>query len=105
MAQIKVEVAGKDYILGCAEDDKDRLGELAKYVDERASALKEKLGHVAENRLLLMTALVIADELKDSLKERGLPAHLSGFSSDELAAIIADTAREVEEVADRLEAH
>ena len=71
MSTINVEVNGNRYTLACADGDEDRLRSLASYVDTRARDLEKKLGHVNENKLLLMTAILIADELQDSIASGG----------------------------------
>ncbi len=101
MANLTLEFAGSAYHLACADEDEERLGVLAAFVDERASELKEKLGHVAENRLLVMTALIIADELRDIMDGKSDGVAFGGYSETDVAAILDQVASEVEEVAER----
>lgn len=102
MAQIEVKVADKDYTLACAEGDETRLADLANYVDAKARDLRSKLGHIAENRLLLMVAILIADELKEHRETGGLSGPLSGFSGDDMAEILNQVSMEVEGIAEQL---
>ena len=102
MAQIHVDINNKSYPLACADGDEDRLTQLAAYVDSKAKELSEKLGHVAESRLLLMVAILIADELQDALEGTGAQGVLGGYSQDDLAMIIHEVASEVEGIADKL---
>lgn len=103
MARVDLKVAGSSYLLACADGDEERLKTLGKFVDSRAKDLRDKLGHVAETRLLLMTAIVIADELSEA---RGGDAGIavSGYSDEDLAAMLDQVASDVEEVAGRLDA-
>ncbi len=101
MANLTVDIAGSSYHLACADEDEDRLGILASYVNERATELKNKLGHVTENRLLVMTALIIADELRDTIEGKSEGKTFGGYSDEDLSAILEQIAVEVEEVADR----
>lgn len=103
MARVDVEIAGSNYLLACADGDEDRLKTLAQFVDRKAQDLKAKLGHIAETRLMLMTAIVIADELSDALDGK-TGGKLVGYSDEDLAAIIDQMATDIEEVAGRLEA-
>lgn len=102
MAQINVNVAGKSYSLACAEGEEDRLHKLAAYIDSKATDLTGKLGHVAESRLILMAAVLIADELHESMEGKGQGGLLTGLSEDDVAVMLNDTATEVEAIAEQL---
>lgn len=102
MAQIHVTVAGKSYPLACAEGDEERLYKLAGYIDGKTKDLTDKLGHVNETRLILMAAVLIADELHDSLEGKGHDGLLSGLTENDMAAVLNEVASEVEGIADRL---
>ncbi|TNE62472.1 MAG: cell division protein ZapA [Alphaproteobacteria bacterium] len=102
MAQINVSVNGKNYPLACAAGEEERLRKLAAYVDAKASDLSGKLGHVAESRLLLMAAVLIADELHDALESKGGTGLIGALSEEDLASVLNEVAVEVEAIADRL---
>lgn len=63
MAQVTISVNGRDYAIACGDGEEAHVADLAQYVDHHASALAGKVGTLGETRLLLMTALTIADEL------------------------------------------
>lgn len=65
MAEVTVTVNGRDYAIACGDGEEGHIGDLAIYVDHHARALAARLGPMTEARLLLMTALTIADELGD----------------------------------------
>ncbi len=102
MAQIHVNISGKSYPLSCAKEEEARLQKLAAYVDSKARELSEKLGHVAENRLLLMSAILIADELHDTLEGKTGTGLVGALTEDDLASVLNEVASEVEGIADRL---
>ncbi|WP_262693994.1 cell division protein ZapA [Kordiimonas aquimaris] len=102
MAQINVTVAGKSYPLACADGDEDRLHSLAAYIDSKTADLTEKLGHVNETRLILMAAVLIADELHDTLEGKGHEGLIGALSEDDLASMLNEVASEVETIADQL---
>lgn len=102
MAQISVSVNNKHYPLACADGDEDRLHKLAAYVDNKTKALAKQLGHVSEARLMLMAAVLIADELHDSLDGKNSAALLSGLTEDDMASVLNEVAFEVEAIAEKL---
>ncbi len=69
MAQANVVVNGRSYPLQCAEGDEARLQALADHVRGKVDALVAEFGQVGDERLLLLAALLTADELFD-LRER-----------------------------------
>jgi len=102
MAQITVTINNKHYPLACADGDEDRLRKLAAYVDSKTAALAKQLGHVSEARLILMAAVLIADELHDSLDGKNSAAMLSGLTEDDMASVLNEVAFEVEAIAEKL---
>jgi cell division protein ZapA len=66
MGQVAITVNGRSYRFDCGDGDEPRLKELADYVKSRMDALTREHGTVGEERLLLMAALTIADELWDA---------------------------------------
>jgi len=69
MPQVKVSVNGREHLIGCGDGEEDRVRELAAYVDKRASELVEGGARVPDARLMLMTALVIADDLAQAYED------------------------------------
>jgi cell division protein ZapA len=66
MGQVAITVHGRSYRFDCGDGEEARLSELAEYVKSRMDALTREHGMVGEERLLLMAALTIADELWDA---------------------------------------
>ncbi|MDP1640265.1 MAG: cell division protein ZapA [Hyphomicrobium sp.] len=66
MGQVAITVNGRSYRFDCGDGEEPRLQELAEYVKGRMEALSLEHGSVGEERLLLMAALTIADELWDA---------------------------------------
>ncbi len=66
MGQVVVKVNGRSYRFDCGDGEEARLDELAAYVTERLDALTQQYGHVGSERLMLMAALLITDELMDA---------------------------------------
>jgi cell division protein ZapA len=69
MANVSIKFNNKDYLLSCDDGQEVSLKVLTKYLDKKYNELKEKLGNIGENKLLLITTIQLIDEYFD-LKER-----------------------------------
>ena len=66
MGQVSVPVNGRSYAISCDDGQETRIRRLAQYVDAKVAEFVGSVGQVGEARLLLLAALVIADELSDA---------------------------------------
>ena len=66
MGQVVVKVNARDFLLSCVDGQEPRIRRLAQYVDAKVGEFTKALGQVGEARLILLAALVIADELSDA---------------------------------------
>jgi cell division protein ZapA len=66
MGQVVVKVNGRDFALSCPDGQEPRIRRLAQYVDAKIGEFTRTVGQVGEARLVLLAALVIADELSDA---------------------------------------
>ena len=66
MAQVVVTIAGRTYRMNCEDGQEGHLQRLAREVDERMNGLKGSFGEIGDQRLVVMTALTVADELDSS---------------------------------------
>ena len=69
MANVNIKFNNKDYLLSCDDGQEESLKILTKYLDKKYNELKDKLGDIGENKLLLITTIQLIDEYFD-LKER-----------------------------------
>ena len=69
MANVNVNFNNKDYLLSCDDGQEDSLKKLTKFLDKKYSELKDKLGNIGENKLLLITTIQLIDEYFD-LKQK-----------------------------------
>ena len=69
MANVNVKFNNKDYLLSCDDGQEDSLKKLTEFLDKKYSELKDKLGNIGENKLLLITTIQLIDEYFD-LKEK-----------------------------------
>jgi cell division protein ZapA len=94
MAQVTIDVNGHDYVVGCEDGQERRLAELASSVDAQVRQVARDVGPLGETRLMLMGALVMADDIAELRVEiETLKAQLAGASAErgraELAAVAA----------------
>ena len=115
MPEVMVEVAGRSYRLGCGEGEEQHLLALAARVDGEAARLGGALGQASEGRLMLMSALMLADRLSET--EAALQAAerratrveqerrdlFGGAGEGEIADSIDALADRIESLAGRLE--
>ncbi len=69
MANINIKFNNKDYLLSCDDGQEEDLKNLTKFLDKKYSNLREKLGNIGENKLLLITSIQVIDDYFD-LKKR-----------------------------------
>ncbi len=69
MANVNVKFNNKDYLLSCDDGQEESLKKLTKFLDKKYSELKDRLGNIGENKLLLITTIKLIDEYFD-LKQK-----------------------------------
>ncbi len=66
MAALTVEVNGRAYPVGCEDGQEAHVQALARQLDAQVREVARTVGQVGEARLVLMAALLTADELSDA---------------------------------------
>ena len=69
MANVNVKFNNKDYLLSCDDGQEESLKKLTLFLDKKYTELKDKLGNIGENNLILITSNQIIDEYFE-LKEK-----------------------------------
>ena len=69
MAQLSVTINGRNYPIVCDDGQEEHVTRLAAYIDKRAAEIASTVGQVGEGRLLVMTSLLVADELSEAYDE------------------------------------
>ena len=69
MAQVTIRINGFAYTIGCKDGEEEHLLGMASEVDQRIESIKSTAGPSGEARMLVMAALLLADDLfeKDKL--------------------------------------
>ena len=65
MANVNIKFNNKDYLLSCDDGQEESLKKLTRFLDKKYSELKDKLGNIGENKLLLITTIQLIDEYFD----------------------------------------
>ena len=65
MANVNVKFNNKDYLLSCDDGQEESLKKLTEFLDKKYFELKDKLGNIGENKLLLITTIQLIDEYFD----------------------------------------
>ena len=69
MANVNIKFNNKDYLLSCDDGQEEDLKSLTKFLDKKYNNLKDKLGNIGENKLLLITCRQVIDEYFDLKKK------------------------------------
>ena len=62
MANVSIKFNNKDYLLSCDEGQEESLKKLTSFLDKKYNELKDQLGSIGENKLLLITTIKIVDD-------------------------------------------
>ncbi|MEY3235321.1 MAG: hypothetical protein RL230_2592 [Pseudomonadota bacterium] len=65
LAKVQIEINGRRYAIGCDEGQEDHVMRLARYFDDHVKRLASSVGQIGDQRLFLMGALIVADEMHD----------------------------------------
>ncbi len=114
--QVSVMIAGHAYRMVCAEGEEAHLQGFARQIDERIEMLRRNFGEIGDQRLTIMAAITVADELAEAHRRiTSLEAEIADLKSDShdqtsaqgewadrLAQSLDETATRIERVAQDL---
>jgi cell division protein ZapA len=69
MAQVVVTIAGRTYRMACDDGEEARLEHLARDFDARIAGLRSSFGEIGDQRIIVMAALTLADELVEAQRQ------------------------------------
>ena len=69
MANVNIKFNGKEFLLSCDDGQEDHLEELSLHINKKFNELKNNLGNIGENKLLLITSIKIMDEYFETKKK------------------------------------
>ena len=95
MAQVNVTINGRQYRMGCDEGQEDHVAKLAQDIDDLIHRLRQTHGEIGDQRLTVMAALTVADELAEQQsKMRRLEDEIAALQDARLVA--ADRAQQTQ---------
>ena len=69
MANVSIKFNGKEFLLSCDDGQEEHLEELLIQLNQKFNELKNDLGNLGENKLLLITAVKTMDEYHETKKK------------------------------------
>jgi cell division protein ZapA len=69
MANVSIKFNNKEFLLACEDGQEQHLEELLIQINKNFNSLKNDLGNLGENKLLLITAVKIMDEYYETKKK------------------------------------
>ena len=69
MANVNIKFNGKEFLLSCDDGQEEHLEELSLFLNDKFNDLKNSLGNIGENKLMLITSIKIMDEYFETKKK------------------------------------
>lgn len=98
MAQVTVRINGYAYTLACQDGEEQHLLDMAADVDRRIDAIRQSAGQSGEARMLVMAALLIADDLYEARRNQPDAA-----PAQKITRRVSRAAKRAEDIAQDLE--
>ena len=69
MANVNIKFNGKEFLLSCEDGQEEHLEELSLHLNDKFNDLKNSLGNIGENKLMLITSIKVMDEYFETKKK------------------------------------
>jgi len=102
MAHVTIRINGYAYTVGCEDGQEEHLTRMAAEIEQRITSIKAIGGQSGEARLLMLAALLLADEVHDlrsNAKHKAVPAVEEKPEAGERRARLRRVAARAEEIA------
>jgi len=100
MANVSINFNGKEFLLSCDDGQEEHLEELLTHINQRFNNLKDDLGNIGENKLLLITSVKIMDEYfetKKNIDQKKIELNNMSDKFRELKSLVYDYKEKKEE--------
>ena len=105
MANVNIKFNGKDFLLSCDNGQEEHLEELLSHINQKFNDLKNDLGNIGENKLLLITSVKIMDEYfetKQNIEKKKTELKNLSEKFKELKSLVYEYKEKKEEEIDQL---
>ena len=65
MTELEISIGGRIFSVACDNDEQEKVKQAAALINEEADSIQSQLGRLPESKMLLLSALMIADRLVD----------------------------------------
>ncbi len=65
MTELEISIGGRTFSVACDNEEQEKVKEAASLINEEADAIQTQLGRLPESKMLLLSALMVADRLVD----------------------------------------
>ncbi|WP_341899112.1 cell division protein ZapA [Ferrovibrio terrae] len=109
MSMVKVTVNNRLYEIGCDDGEEEQVRRLSQILDGRVRELAALVGQVGEARLMLMTALTLADDLEQAQRDiAAMRQEVTAFQQEQKTTAdgteaLVGLAKRLEDIAAKLE--
>jgi cell division protein ZapA len=106
---VKVTVNNRLYEIGCDDGEEEQVRRLSQILDGRVRELAALVGQVGEARLMLMTALTLADDLEQAQRDiAAMRQEVTAFQQEQKTTAdgteaLVGLAKRLEDIAAKLE--
>ena len=69
MTELEISIGGRVFSVACDNEEQDKVKEAAELINDEAESIQSQLGRLPESKMLLLSALMIADRFVDIEKE------------------------------------
>ena len=102
MAMVTITINSREYAISCEDGQELRILQLSRLLDEKARLLTDGTNQISESMLLAMVGLLLADEISELKKGKGLPDSTSAIDIKQLQKIDDELAQTIKSLDDRL---
>ena len=109
MGEVNITISGKNYGISCQDGQEQRVSDLGGYVSERLKGIAGAGAATSENHLLVLTALMLSDEIFDLRENVGAQtqqlqgAQANENNEEEVAQAIDQLADRIDQIAQRIQ--
>ncbi|MFK7840065.1 MAG: cell division protein ZapA [Bdellovibrionales bacterium] len=110
MGEVNINISGRNYGISCQDGQEQRVHDLGQYVDDRLKSIAQAGAANNENHLLVLTALMLSDEVFDLKENAGSTAQklhsaqANQNNEEEVAGAINQLADRIDQIAKRIQA-